>query len=68
VSATAARRIIPAQPVWRTPIQPESCDRSSLSDAERRALAVLVNGHCSLEQPSGKKGRGHARPLDPTFP
>jgi hypothetical protein len=63
MNASAAQQIIPAHPVWRMPIHPERYDRSPLSEAERMALAVLVDG---LEQPGEKKARGGSRPPDAT--
>jgi len=51
MNAGAAQQIIPVQPVWRMPIRPARYDRSPLSDAERMALAVLVNGDAPMNSP-----------------
>ena len=39
---------VPAPPAWVMPLRPEQYDRSSLSPAERTALAVLVEGHAPM--------------------
>ena len=71
MNANAARQIIPSQPVWRMPIQPERYDRSPLSDAERLALAVLVDGHARLNSPARKKPEANlvrlTRPLHEVY-
>ena len=52
MNGSAAQQIISPQPVWRMPIQPELYDRSPLSDTERMALAVLVDGDARLNSPA----------------
>jgi hypothetical protein len=55
MNASAAQQTIPARSAWRMPIGPERYDRSSLSDAERTALAVLVNGHAAVTSAARRK-------------
>jgi hypothetical protein len=55
MNANVAHQIIRAQPMWRMPIHPERYDRSPLSDAERMALAVLVDGDARLNSPARRK-------------
>src|SRR6266700_1727641 len=55
MNSSAAQQIIPAHPVWRMPIHPEQYDRSPLSDAERMALALLVDGNARLNSPARRK-------------
>ena len=55
MNASAAQQSIPVQPVWRMPLHPERYDRSPLSDAERMALAVLVDGDARLNSPARKE-------------
>ena len=55
MNSSAAQQMIPAHPVWRMPIHPERYDRSPLSEAERMALAVLVDGNARLNSPARRK-------------
>ena|SRR5437899_1079706 len=55
MNASALQQVIPTRPVWRMPIRPERYDRGPLSDAERLALAVLVNGDAPLNSPARKR-------------
>src|SRR5260370_34501728 len=55
MNASALQQAIPTRPVWRMPIRPERYDRGPLSDAERLALAVLVNGDAPLNSPARKR-------------
>jgi len=55
MSLSAAQQLVPAHPVWRMPIHPERYDRSPLSEAERLALAVLVDGNARLNSPARRK-------------
>ena len=55
MNASALQQAIPTRPVWRMPIRPERYDRGPLSDAERLALAVLVNGNAPLNSPARKR-------------
>src|SRR6266566_4198607 len=55
MNASALQQAIPTRPVWRMPIRPERYDRSPLSDAERIALAVLVDGNARLNSPARRK-------------
>src|SRR5262245_52922433 len=55
MNASAAQQMIPAQPVWRMPIHPERYDRSPVSEVERMALAVLVDGDACLNSPARRK-------------
>jgi hypothetical protein len=56
MNTSALQQTIPARPVWRMPIRPERYDRSPLSDVERTALAVLVNGDAPLNSSARRKG------------
>src|SRR5215472_2006654 len=55
MNASTVQQTIPARSTWRMPIRPERYDRSSLSEAERRALAVLVNGHAPVNSAARRK-------------
>jgi hypothetical protein len=55
MNASAVQQIIPAEHVWRMPVRPERCDRSPLSDRERAALTVLVEGDERLNSPARRK-------------
>src|ERR1700724_2238349 len=55
MTASALQKAVPTRPVWRMPIRPERFDRGPLSDAERMALAVLVNGDAPLNSPARKR-------------
>jgi hypothetical protein len=55
MNSSAAQQLVPAHPVWRMPIHPERYDRSPLSQAERMALAVLVDGNARLNSPARRK-------------
>src|SRR5712691_1389821 len=55
MNASGLPQAIPTRPVWRMPIRPERYDRGPLSDAERLALAVLVNGDVPLNSPTRKR-------------
>ena len=63
MNSRAAQQMIPAQPVWRTPIHPEWYDRSPLSEAERMALAALVDGNARLNSPAKRKPEAALRRL-----
>jgi integrase len=55
MNASAAQQMVPAHPVWRMPIHPERYDRCHLSESERMALAVLVDGDARLNSPARRK-------------
>src|SRR5258708_605715 len=55
MNANALQQAIPTRPLWRMPISPERYDRRPLSDAERLALAVLVNSDAPLNSPARKR-------------
>jgi hypothetical protein len=59
MNASVAQQFIPVTSAWRMPVRLEGYDRTPLSDAERRALEVLISG----KAPVNSRARTMAKTL-----